>query len=93
MAIMLQTSAVRGWKDHKQSARRIRSETRSNDRYDLKLAGYRFPKSFVDMNAVHASTGSARTGVVLLFRPVHPELVEGWFALLLSLFQIGCLYA
>ena len=38
MAIVLQTSSVGGWKDHKQSAIRLRSETRSNARYDLKLA-------------------------------------------------------
>src|SRR5713101_2655266 len=39
MAIVSQTSPMGGWKDHKQSARRIRSETRSNDWYELKPAG------------------------------------------------------
>jgi 5-formyltetrahydrofolate cyclo-ligase len=58
----------------------------------MKTRFSRVPKSFVDMSAVHASTGSARTGVLAALRTVHPELVEGWSVSLLSPFQIGCLY-
>ena len=39
MAIVSRASPVRSWKDYIQSARRIRSETKSNDRYEWKLAG------------------------------------------------------
>ena len=45
--------------------------------------------SFVDMNAVHASilrlgSGLSTNGGLASFQTVHPELVEGWFALLSS---------
>jgi len=39
MAIVSQTFPLGGWKDYTQSARRISSEIKANDRYDLKLAG------------------------------------------------------